>query len=95
MELIHVVSDEDAKLAKKMEAKLLELPIESGILFAGVSVDPNPVVFRVWIGCSRGVDPRAIRLLVSLRLREEVKEGRNIVVESVAMGSIRNSAVDK
>ena len=59
MQLVHYVKEEEAKLAKKMEAKLLALPVESGILFAGVSVEPSTpsssAVYRVWIGCSRSL----------------------------------------
>lgn len=93
MELVHVVKDEEARLARKMEAKLLKLPLDSGVLFAGVSVEPatpkSPPIFRVWIGCSRTVDPRMIPTLVEVTLREEVKAGHEIRTES-RMGHIRS-----
>ena len=93
MELVHYVRDEEADLAKKMEAKLLMLPPTSGVLFAGVSVEPGgktaTTVYRVWIGCSRDVDPRMIPVLVEVTLREEVSRG--LVIETDArMGSIRS-----
>jgi hypothetical protein len=96
MELIHVVKDDEAKLARAMEAKLLLLPLSSGILFAGVSVQAStpdsPTVFRVWIGCSRNVDPRMIPALVEVTLYEELKQGHIIRTEPAQMGSIRKAS---
>lgn len=93
MELVHFVKDEEAKLAKKMEAKLLSLPLSSGVLFVGVSVEPSTpstsAIYRVWVGCSRGVDPRMIPDLVSVTLHDEVREGHCIRTES-KMGNVRS-----
>lgn len=93
MELVHYVKSEEAELAKKMEAKLLKLPIFSGVLFVGVSVQPaqddKPTIYQVWVGCSREIDPRMIPTLVSTILREEVAQGHVIQAEA-KMGSIRS-----
>lgn len=93
MELVSVVKNEEADLAKKMEQRLLNLPPSSGVLFAGVSVQAStgtsPTIFRVWIGCSRKVDPRVMPTLVQVTLREEVQAGHKIETESV-MGSTRS-----
>ncbi len=93
MKLVHVVKTEEAELAKKMERKLLNLPMSSGVLFAGVGVEPetpsSPTAYRVWIGCSRTIDPRMIPTLVEVTLHEEVKAGLVILTES-KMGSIRS-----
>lgn len=95
MQLVHVVKDEEAKLAREMEQKLLKLPIESGILFAGVSVQPatpsSPPTFRVWIGCSRTVDPRMIPTLVEVTLHSEIAAGHIILTETARMGAIRKA----
>jgi hypothetical protein len=92
MELVHFVKDEEAQRAKKMEEKLLRLPIFSGVLFVGVSVlpakDDQPTVYQVWVGCSRDVDPKMIPHLVATFLREEVSQGYVIRTEA-KMGTIR------
>lgn len=92
MQLIHYVKEEEASLAKKMEAKLLALPLDSGILFASVSVEPSTpstsAIYRVWIGCSRSIDPRAIPVVVEVTLHKEVSEG-HVVRTEIKMGSIR------
>ncbi len=93
MNLVHYVKDEEAALARVMESKLLKLPRDSGILFVGVSVEPAtaeyPVpVYRVWIGCSRDVDPRMLPTLVEVTLHEEVRAGHKIRTDS-RMGNIR------
>lgn len=93
MELIHFVKTEEAQLAKQMEAKLLALPPESGILFVSVMVEPSTpstsAVYKVWIGSSRDVDPRMLPTLVEVTLRDEVKEGHCIRTES-RMGNVRS-----
>lgn len=90
MELVHYVKDDDAKTAKGMEEKLLKLPIDSGVLFVGVAIDPakSPTQFIVRVGCSRDVDPRMIPTLVQVTLREEVQSGKAVAVETY-MGKIR------
>lgn len=93
MELVHFVTDEEARRAKKMEEKLLRLPIFSGVLFVGVSVlpakDGQPTIYEVWVGCGRDVEPKMIPHLVATFLREEVAQGYVIRTEA-RMGSIRS-----
>jgi len=93
MELVHYVKDEEARLAKKMESKLLRLPVDSGVLFVSVSVEPSTpstsAIYRVWIGCSRTVDPRMIPTLVEVTLHEELREGHVIRIDT-KMGRIRD-----
>lgn len=92
MELVSVVTDEEAALAKRMERKLLSLSTASGVLFVGVGVLPSTPtsgpVYEVWVGCSRDVDPRMIPVLVETTLYEEAKAGHEIRTFA-RMGSIR------
>lgn len=94
MELVSYVKDEEAVLAKKMEQKLLNLSITSGILFVGVGVLPGShggfPTYEVVVGCSRSVDPRMIPTLVETTLYEEVKAGHQIHTQAW-MGSIRKT----
>ena len=80
-------------IARAMEEKLLDLPIESGLLFAGVSITPtvmkNDPIYRVWVGCSRNMDEGTVRQLVLMTLRDEMKRGAKIKDVYVHRGVIR------
>lgn len=88
MKVIFVVQPDEVDTARRMEKILLSLPEEAGILFAGVSVIPNPistevrkVLYRAVIGCSRSRDPDLVNLVVRMYLRQEVKDESELTVE--------------
>lgn len=81
-----MVKNEEAELARKLEAKLMMLPPEAGILFVGISVTPetpeSKPIFNLWVGCSRDFDERMIPALVEVTLRDEIKKGLVIKTEA-------------
>jgi hypothetical protein len=87
MKTVFLVKEEEAGLARVMEQKLLDLPPQSGILFAGVSVKPSteenvPPVYEVWVGCCRDFSEGLMKPLVELTLRDELAAGVRIHVEA-------------
>ena len=91
MKTLFFVKPEEGDLARHMEAKLLKLPLSSGVLFVGVSVDPGErPIYRVWVGCSRNLDEALMDSLVRVTLREEIDSGAIIAVEA-HRGLSRNS----
>ncbi len=92
MRPVFFVKEEEADLARQIESRLLALPIDSGVLFAGVSVAPEeynistgerlPAVYRVWIGCHRSFDPRLMDAVVKHVLREEIAGGLRVEVQA-------------
>lgn len=86
MKTIFLVQEEEADLARKMESKLMSLPLSSGVLFVGVSVIPRtpkgPEVYRVWIGCHRDFDEGLMEQIVRVTLKEEISLGATVRVEA-------------
>lgn len=92
MRPVFFVKDGEADLARQIESRLLDLSLDSGVLFAGVSVSPEeynirtgervPPVYRVWIGCHRNFDPRLMDSVVRHVLREEIAGGLKVEVEA-------------
>ncbi len=88
MKNVFFVKPDQFELALAMEKRLLSLPEESGILFVGVSVLPDPdeqrtqPVFRVVIGCSRSVEPDLMHAAAKTFLRDLVEDERQILVEA-------------
>lgn len=86
MKTLFLVKQEEGDMARHMETKLLNLPLDSGVLFAGVSVVPSdgthPTIFRVWVGCHRDFDESLMGLVVCHALREEIQQGVQVKVEA-------------
>ena len=87
MRNIYLVKQEQADLARRIEAKLLELPLSSGILFVGVSVTPATdvreyPVYQVCVGCHRDFDEGWIDPVVRVTLRQEITDGAHVQVEA-------------
>lgn len=89
MKTIFLVQQDEADRARRIERLLFSLSEESGILFVGVSVIPDPlspstvrkVLYRTVIGCSRARDPKLIELVVKTYLRDEVDNESQLVIE--------------
>lgn len=88
MKVIFLVQPDEADTARRMERTLLSLPEEAGILFAGVSVIPDPlssgarrVLYRVVVGCSRSRDLELVSLMARTYLRQEIKDESELTVE--------------
>lgn len=88
MRNVFFVQPDEAELARALEKKLLSLPIESGVLFVGVSVMPDPLdvhdrrpLYRIVIGCSRDREPSLMDSLARGYLKELVDE-RQLMVEA-------------
>lgn len=88
MRPVFLVKQEEADLARQIESRLLGLPLNSGILFVGVSVVPAvdekkvpSVVYRIWVGCHRDFDEGLIKMVVRHALLEELEKGLCIEVE--------------
>jgi hypothetical protein len=87
MKNVFLVKQEEADLARKMEAKILGLPASTGVLFVGVSVTPadervpNPV-YHVWVGCHRDFDAGLVDPLIRVTLRNEILAGAVITIEA-------------
>ena len=85
MKTIFMVSREETDLARRVEARLLDLPSSSGILFVGVSVAPatssSPTVYHIWVGCRRDYEEALMDPLVRVTLRDELV-GVSVVVHT-------------
>lgn len=96
MKDIFFVKPDQFEIALTMEKRLLELPEESGMLFVGVTVLPDPderrtqPLYRVVIGCSRNVEPDLMHAAAKTFLRDLVEDERQILVEAYR-GTSRNS----
>jgi hypothetical protein len=67
-EIFHV-SEEDNKLARKIEDTLTSLSKDAGILFVSVRVlphSPQESFFDLLVGCTRSMDERTIDSLLTL-----------------------------
>lgn len=88
MKRIFIVEPTEAELARKMEKKLLDLPTDSGILFVGISVMPDPLeqrrrpLYRVVIGCTKDREPSVMSLVAKQMLKDFVEDERQLIVES-------------
>lgn len=86
MRPIFYVKESEADLARRLEKKILELPLFSGILFVGVSVEPEqpdkPPVYCCWIGCHKDFEEQTAKILVRHTLREELESGMHIKIEA-------------
>jgi hypothetical protein len=72
MRTIFVVSPEEADMARRIEKTLMALPIESGILFAGVRV-PCQGLYELRVGCARNLDvDTACRLVLQVLEADQV-----------------------
>ena len=82
----YFVKPEEADLARRIENKLMALPLSSGLLFVGVSIMPGTAeevpVYRVWVGCHRDFDEALMDPLVRVTLREEIESGIRLTVEA-------------
>ncbi len=88
MRPVFFVKEEEADFARHLEKRLLELPLSSGILFVGVSVEPttSPVdkapTYCFWIGCHRDFEEQLMVDLVRHVFDEEIKHGLRVQVEA-------------
>lgn len=86
MKTVFLVTEEEADTARRMESKLLKLPLSSGVLFAGVSVVParpgEQPIYRIWIGCHRSLEEKLIESVVRHTLRDEIQCGIILKVEA-------------
>jgi hypothetical protein len=88
MRTVFLVQPDEAESARKMEQILLSLPEDAGILFASVSVIPDPLskeprkaLYRVVIGCSRTRDVDLISMIAGTYLRQEIKHESQLTIE--------------
>jgi hypothetical protein len=81
---MNYVSEGANALARHMEAKLLDLPPEAGIIFVGVQAEPcqngYSQEFIVILGVSRVFDTATGKVLAEHILRNEIAEGARITV---------------
>src|SRR3954468_19416825 len=86
MKPVFYVKPTDAEVAQGMETKLMDLPQEAGILFAGISVKPDEEdgepVFHVWVGCHKNMDERMMPSLIGMVFQKEIEAGRRVKVEA-------------
>lgn len=83
MRPVFFVKDEEADLARQFEKRLLELPLMSGVLFVGVSVEPGEIpVYCFWVGCHRNFEESVVHSLVQHTFDQEIKAGVQIKVEA-------------
>lgn len=83
MRPVFFVKEEEADLARQMEKRLLELPLASGLLFVGVSVEPGvEPVYCFWIGCHRDFEESLMADIVRNLFNEEIKSGMKVRVEA-------------
>ena len=101
MKTIFLVEQKDADKARSIEAKLVGLPQECGILFAGVRVAPvdpnstaieNKPLFQLTVGCSRDFEEATIDALVRMVLKAEIEAGMWLSVD-VRRGISRSVSV--
>jgi hypothetical protein len=82
----YFVKDSEADTARQLEKRVLDLPLVSGILFVGISVQPEqldkPPVYCFWIGCHRDFDEQTAVELIRYTFREEIARGLNIRIEA-------------
>lgn len=71
-----------------MEQKLLNLPEDSGILFAGVEVVPRSrddvrdrTMYRIFIGCNRERDPKMMVMVVRRYLIDDIPYDGQLSIE--------------
>ncbi len=86
MRPVFFVKDEEADKARRIESKLLKLPLSTGVLFVGVSVhagetDSEPI-YKVWVGIHKELDERLVESVVRSALRDEIHDGMIIRVEA-------------
>lgn len=84
MRPVFFVKREEADAARAIEAKLLGLPLSSGILFAGVSMQQGSeksLVYRIWVGCHRDYDEKVVEMVVKHALLEQIEKGLSITIE--------------
>ncbi len=87
MRTVFLVKQEEVDLARAMESKLIELPLSSGVLFAGVSVEPVTKdrtfpIYHIWVGCHRDFAEGLMDPLVRSVLREDIERGAVVRVEA-------------
>ncbi len=86
MRSVFFVKESEADTARKLEKRVLDLPLMSGILFVGVSVEPEqpgkPPVYCFWIGCHRDFQEQTAVELIRHTFNEELKAGMHIRVEA-------------
>lgn len=88
MKTVFLVQPDEAETARRMEKILLSLPEDGGVLFASVSVIPDPLskeprkaLYRVVIGCTRSRASDLISLIALTYLRQEVKDESQLTIE--------------
>jgi hypothetical protein len=86
MRPVFFVKDSEAETARKFEKRILDLPLMSGILFVGVSVEPakpgKPPVYCFWVGCHRDFEESTAVELVKHTLRGELEQGMMIKIQA-------------
>jgi hypothetical protein len=85
MKPVFYVKPTDAEVAQAMEKKLMDLPQEAGILFAGISIKPDDdgkPVFHIWVGCHKSMDERMIPSLIGMLFQKDIEAGRRVKVEA-------------
>jgi hypothetical protein len=88
MKPIFIVSETEADRARAMERKLLSLHKDSGILFVGVEVVPDPLetqrrpLYKVFIGCTREREASLMHSIAKQYLRDFVEDPQQLIIEA-------------
>ena len=77
MKNVFFVEPDELEKALRIEQRLLALPEESGVVFVGVEVEPKNDIrtyplYKVCVGCKRGMDLRVMKPLVQHTLIHEL-----------------------
>jgi hypothetical protein len=92
VQVIPFVKKEYGEVARKIEQLLMELPLEAGVLFAGVVVDISgeDPIFKLTLGVHRElrIGETAYAQMATLHLQELLLKGHDIQVD-VKRGVVR------
>ena len=94
MRITPYVTPEEAALSRYMETKLLDAPLESGILFAGVRVEvilsdlrghERFTVYHVSVGVDRDLieDVKIVDMMVQSLLKVELPKGSRLSIQAL------------
>lgn len=101
MRNIPFVMPDEAALARFMETKLINSPRDSGILFAGVSIDvvlsderqsKRTVVYNIWVGLDRKHEESIASPLIQMLLKDELAQGITVKISSHRGQALTQSA---
>lgn len=90
MKNIPLVDKKDFDLSQKLVDRLLNTPLEGGILFVGIKVEPEPFTvepplprFHITIGCDTNSDPIGIIEVAKMLLSKEVESESQLRITAI------------